>query len=144
MNTKLGTPVCFATVFLLVSAACAEPNKVLYELQERCGKQASETFQKEWGGNIVNTKDGQTVGNFENHYNARLNKCIYLESSTIVRTKAQKINKSLRLFDLHENKEIGSYFSIDDGARTMMCNVGDTNCRTEDEWRALVKPLMEE
>ena len=29
MNTKLGTLVCFSTVFLLVSAACAEPNKVL-------------------------------------------------------------------------------------------------------------------
>ena len=82
MNTKLGTLVCFATVLLLLSATRAEPNKVLYELQERCGKQASETFQKEWGANVVNTKDGQTLANFENHYNAHLNKCIYLESST--------------------------------------------------------------
>ncbi|WP_312015603.1 hypothetical protein [Bradyrhizobium liaoningense] len=127
---------------VMIGGSHAEPNEVLYRLQERCGKQTSETFQKEWGGNVVNTKDGQTLANFENHYNARLNKCLYLESTTMLHAKEKKANKSLRLFDLHENREIGSFFSLD--GRTMMCNVRDASCKTEDEWRALAKPLMEE
>jgi hypothetical protein len=132
----------------LLGAAYAEPNKVLYELQERCGRQAADTFKKEFGANVTNTKEGQTVANFENHYNARLNKCFYLESSLIVPTKDRKDRKSstiLRLFDLHENREFGSYFQFDaPSGQVMQCEVGGTSCRSEQEWRALAKPFLED
>src|SRR5262249_18772373 len=53
----------------------AQPNKDLYELQERCGKRAAKVFEREYGSG----KDGQTLFNYENHYSARLKKCFFLE-----------------------------------------------------------------
>jgi hypothetical protein len=132
----------------LLGVAHAEPNKVLYELQERCGKQAADTFKKEMGDNITNNNDGgQTIANFENHYNARLNKCFYLERAMIIhpRAKERKASTSLRLFDLHENREFGSYFQFDPPlGLVMQCEVGSTSCHSEQEWRALAKPFLED
>ena len=71
----------FATAILLLlsgfaASGYAEPNKVQYELQERCAKGASEFFQKEYGNGIEdNGGGGETYTYFVNHYNARLNKC---------------------------------------------------------------------
>lgn len=134
-----------ASVSVLSNGSYAEPNKVLYELQERCGKHAAETFKKEIGGNITKTEDGNTmIGNYENHYSARLNKCFYLEITSIMpKAKDQKPSKSLRLFDLHENRELGTYFRFD-GSPPQLCTVGDGFCRTEQEWRLLAKPFMED
>ena len=124
MNTKLSSLVRIVTAFLLVSASRAEPNKVLYELQERCGKQAAENFQKQYGGTVVN--GGQTIALFENHYNARLNKCIYLLSVRGIRDD-KKRTRGLVLNDLYDNKLIGTYLSIDD--EVMFCDVRDAKCR---------------
>jgi hypothetical protein len=135
--------VSFATANLFLSTAKAEPNKVLYELQERCGKKASDTFKNEVGTNITKTSEGGTmISNYENHYNGRLNKCFYLQSATII-PKDRNTSRSLQLFDLHENREVGTYFSFDKGS-VMQCQVGNEFCHTEQEWRALVKPFMED
>ena len=49
---------------------------------------AAQTFQKEWGANVVNIKDGLMLVNYENHYNARLNKCFIFKAATrISRTR---------------------------------------------------------
>jgi hypothetical protein len=144
MRIMKGVFSSVAAACFLISAGNAEPNKVLYELQERCGKQAADTFQREVGGNIVNTKDGQMVANYETHYNAHLNKCFYLEMiTTYPRAKDGKIGRSVRLFDLHANKEYANYFQMDNGP-PQSCQVRDTFCRTEREWEALLKPFMEE
>jgi hypothetical protein len=37
-----------ATIIMFGEAATAEPNAVLYQLQERCGKFAAEVFRKEY------------------------------------------------------------------------------------------------
>jgi hypothetical protein len=88
------------------------------------------------GRNIVNTKTGQMVANFENHYNSRLNKCFYLEMSTTYE-RGKEPFKLLRLFDLNDNKEYATFF---DGA----CVVHDQFCQSEAEWRLLIKPFMED
>jgi hypothetical protein len=101
----------FAVVLLVMAGEeetlSAQPNRELYELQERCGRQAKETFKKEWGANVVNSGNLQMTANYENHYSPRLNKCFYLEISTSYERKSNKATslKSLRLFDLNENKE---------------------------------------
>jgi len=51
----------------------AQPNKELYELQERCGKRAAEVFKREYS-----PAHGQMTFNYENHYSARLNKCFFI------------------------------------------------------------------
>ena len=71
-----------------------------YELSERCGKRAEEVFAK---GKEETTGLILAADNYENHYNSRLNRCFYLEIHETGETK------SLRLFDLNDHKEIGSY-----------------------------------
>ena len=46
--------------------------------------------------------------NYENHFSQRLNKCLFLEILVVV--EKGKWSKQMRLFDLNENKEYGSYF----------------------------------
>src|SRR5215475_4186421 len=57
----------------------AQPNKELYELQERCSKRAAEVFKREYSPG-ANSKDGRLFS-YENHYSARANKCFFLEIS---------------------------------------------------------------
>jgi hypothetical protein len=132
----------FAALLLVGTASYAQPNKEQYELQERCGKRAAEVFAKGWGSGISNTASGQIIGNYENHYNSRLNKCIYLEISNVY-THGEAPYRSIRLFDLNENKEIATYSKIE-GDAFVFCLVQGKGCRTEDEWRTLIKPFMED
>ena len=75
------TTTALVALLLFGTASQAQPNKEQYELQERCGKRAAEFFAKAWASEVSNTASGQTRANYENHYNSRLNKCIYLEIS---------------------------------------------------------------
>jgi hypothetical protein len=119
-------------------------DKVQYELQERCGNLAARTFQKEWGSNSVNTKDGHMTADYENHYSARLNKCFYLEISTSYVERKEGITtiKSLLLYDLNENKRYGEFRELGDLLR--LCEVRGTRCNSEAEWRRLARRYLEE
>jgi hypothetical protein len=121
----------------------AQPDKILYALQERCGKRAAEVFKKGWGANIVNTAKGQMIANYENHYSPRWNKCFYLEISTSYERENNKSRrvKSLTLFDLNDNKEYGTFVEAEFVAA---CQVRDRICNSEAEWRELAKAFMEE
>ena len=135
--------VLFAAGLGSISLAYAEPNNVLYELQERCGKRAAEVFEKEWNGqHIVPTKDGgYLTADFENHYSPRLNKCFYLQKSGSV-SKLMGI-ESLELYDLNENRKLGN-FTTGNRLGITECQVQGKNCRSEQEWRELAKPFLEE
>jgi hypothetical protein len=65
ISSAIAGLLCFSTY------ASAQPNKELYELQERCEKQAAEVFKREYT-NVLNTEHGQTLFNYENHYSARI------------------------------------------------------------------------
>jgi len=130
-----------ACVVLASSAAWAQPDKVIYELRERCGRQAAETFKKEWSSNVVSIKNGQILGSFENHYSPRLNKCFYLEISTTYE-RDKKPLKALRLFDLHDNNEY-AHAAFTEGT-VLYCSVRDRFCSSEAEWRELIEPFMED
>jgi hypothetical protein len=121
----------------LISTAEAEPNKMLFELQERCGKQAAEAFGSP---SAISDKNILTTASYENHYNARLNKCFYLLTVTTSSLERWRL-KNVVLIDLHENKEYGTFMG---GTVVTSCEVRGIQCRTEQEWQALVKPFMEE
>lgn len=110
-----------------------------YALQERCGKQASAYFDKEYTAKAGQEGSAQIM-DFENHYSAKLNKCFFLEVLTFI--KAGKMNKSFRLFDLNENKQYGVYFSTD--GRMFDCEAGEVICSNEKEWRQAMKPYLED
>jgi hypothetical protein len=115
---------------LTVAAAQAEPNAVLYELQERCGKRAAEVFQRDWG------KLANRPG-FESHYNARLNKCLMKIWG------GDENGDWSSLWDVNESKRI-AHFSYHLSTGLTLCDVEDRECYTGGEWEALAKPYMRE
>src|SRR5262245_54036613 len=101
---------------LLISLMCvawalpiqAQPNKETYELSERCGKQSASAFAREWPNPTPRTKEGgPQIGSYENHYSVKLNKCFYLEVSVLL--EKGKLSKTMRLYDLHEKKQLGGF-----------------------------------
>ena len=138
-----------STVLAVCSVQCfCAPDKVLYELQERCGKSASAEFKREFGTGINSTKQGTTVTNFRNHYNAKLNACMYLllsdGFSKDAKGKAGPSLKSQTLFDLNENHEIATLWMRQDRETPMQCEVKGQTCTSQKEFESLIKPLMED
>jgi hypothetical protein len=134
-------------VLATLVTAFAEPNVALYELQERCGKLAAEVFAKEYAnGKVSRVGDKVMPFDYQAHYNARLNKCFFLEmSSSFGKNSKGEMNETrgFRLFDILENREYG-IFTSDPELGTYPCLVRETECHSEPEWNALVKPYMED
>ena len=129
------------SLLFLTSGAWAQSLTEKYDLSERCGKRAEEIFAK-----AKAETTGLTIAadNYENHYNFRLNKCFYLETSNIWhRDKPAPSDKLMKLLDLHENRQIAIYSKIERNA-FVDCSVQDKRCTSEEEWRALIKPFMED
>jgi hypothetical protein len=128
-------------VVALLSWPCigqAQPSKELYELQERCAKQADELYQgthKRW------SQTSAVSFNFEHHCSLRLNKCFYL---LINDSKPPNPNfKSMFLHDLNDNTQYyGEY--VKHSSILLGCRVRSKQCRSEEEWRELIKPFMED
>ena len=101
-------------IIATTTAAQAQPNKELYELQERCGKQASKMFKADnptgQGGTATEeTKDGMIIVTYENHYSGKLNKCFYLQIRQYINKKPPPEGPTfMDLFDLNENKNYGN------------------------------------
>jgi hypothetical protein len=135
-----------ATCLSLVLATGAEARTATerYELSERCREQAAEVFAKEWEAPDYNSV-AKVMANYENHYNFRLNKCFYLLTST-----GKSGTKIMALFDLNENNEnnenkgYGLYVSTEEAKEPIQCYVQTSECKTEEEWRALIRPFMED
>lgn len=120
----------------------AGSNKNDYDLQERCGKQAEESFRREWGEGVVNMKSGMMTADYSNHYNKKMNKCFVLLSvSTMHQNNA---SKSIMLYDINESRTYGQFFQSKYDLPPNMCHVLDKNCSSEDEWKSLVRSYMEE
>jgi len=83
--------------------------------------------------------------NYENHYSARLKKCFFLEIAMSYEREEEKPgSKIMRLFDLNENKEYGTFVSGPTESTPLACVVRGKNCQSEGEWRQLLKPFMED
>lgn len=130
-------PLIGVVCLFLISATHAQPNKLLYELQERCGKRAAEVFEK--NSAVLKAPDSHTTADYENHYSARFNKCFYLE-------KLSSFSDSVRtwtLIDLNDNRVIGS-FSATEPLHDLKCQFQGKSCRSEQEWRKLATPFLED
>ena len=133
-----GLQALIAVAFICpVASAQAQTAREQYDLQERCGKRAEQVFEKRWG----KEPDPTEAVAYENHYNTRLSKCFYLERR-IVHTHGKAPYRELRLFDLNENREIGTYSRIENDP-FVFCVIEEKGCRNEDEWRELIKPFMQ-
>jgi hypothetical protein len=123
----------------------ADANKVVYELQERCGKTASEVFKKEYGSGLSSDENATRTSDYTNHYNAKLNKCfIVIRETTFTKNKEIGWYLNRFLIDVNENKEYGSFAKFQKELKPQSCVVGVRQCSSEAEWDALIKPYMEE
>src|SRR6516165_2813812 len=131
------------SLVLLATGAQAQTANEKSELSEKCGKQAAQRFEKDWGTGVFSHTDGrQTTSNYEHHYNSRSHKCIYLEVRDTQKSDRPPL-RMLSLLDLHEKRTIAKYSKLE-GDRFAVCWVQDKRCKTEEEWRALIKPFMED
>ena len=125
---------------LLATGAQAQSLKEKFELSAICGKQAAEVFAKEWQAPDYSV--AKVKPNYENHYNSQLNKCFYLLTST-----GRSGTKIMALFDLSENDEnkgYGLYVSTAEAKEPIQCYVETSDCKSEEEWRALIRQFMED
>jgi hypothetical protein len=133
---------------IAIPQTSAEPNKDQYELQERCGKRAEEVFKRDYafkGGGVTDTKDGEDMTVYENHYNAMLNKCFVLEKVTSIKYKTNKGTATKKtLFDVNEHKVYGIFFIRSEFNFPLECRIQQKICHSEGEWEELLKPYMEQ
>ena len=116
---RIATFSVLPLVLFVNGSVSAEPNKVQYELQERCGKAAAAAFKGDNpDGPISNTKDGQSVASYENDYSATLNKCfiVYTIQGLHYKSEPKHSTTASILFDVNENKEYGAHASPHSGS----------------------------
>ena len=126
----------------------AASNTEEYELQERCGKQAGEFFQRKYGDGVFKTKDGQQEIDYSNHYSKKHNKSFVQITTNNVRYKNKKpevvTSFEILVLDINENKEYGRFVNIYPKDKPALCRVANKSCHDILEWEALIKPYMEE
>ena len=136
---------------ILISINCANAQetldqKTLYEMSRQCGKQSEERFK-----NCHDCKDyvmdaeHVATRDYTSHFNRKLNICFMLENIHGVIFKERLTFTYQTLTDVNENKEYGSFTgsTVDDRPPTL-CKVLDKECHSISEWKALIKPYMEE
>jgi len=133
------------------SSVSAKNIKEDYDLQERCGKQSKEWFEKEWGSENSNTSSDILDVNifYSNHYNKKQNKCFVLLTHKIKSKVKEKYSLTVKsMIDINENNSYGllqvQYIPEGDIIKIMDCKVLDKSCNSEKEWNKLVKPYMED
>jgi len=137
---------------LFATGAQAQSPKHKSELSEQCRKQANEVFKKKRDGQVsAPTDTSWTFTTYQSHYNSRSNKCFYLlkrEGHRENYRDSRGLYKIIMLIDLHENRGIGSYEGMTTERtmeeKTFDCLVQEKKCKSEEEWRALIKPFMED
>jgi hypothetical protein len=131
-----------AFVFLAwITGTCtADTNRVDYDLQERCGKNAAEYVKKQYGD-----------ASYVNHYNKNLNKCFvlidYQEGADSVFSSVfcdGKGDQVTLLKDVHENKQFGIFAICNISWKVCACNKFNEICKSREEWDQFIKPFMEE
>ena len=140
------TLVLIMIISHLLSAYCYAGNiKEEYELQEKCGKRAAEIFKNEYGNGVDVAFGNTTLSKFTNHYNAKLNKCFILITTSITLNgkKTTKLYSEI-LYDINDNKDYGSIFKYGSEAKPDYCQVLDNVCESEKEWNIIIKPFMEQ
>jgi len=116
------------------------------EYQEKCAEQARRAFHD------LGYKSQGPAG-YENHYNAKLNKCFVLVENTDS-TYAPTIWTHKSLFDAYEGKAYGEYswHTVKDKkyweVPPFMCKVtlpdgGDQFCKSDGEYAELIKVYLE-
>jgi hypothetical protein len=133
----------------IAPAPTAPDPRVVYELREKCGKDAQAWYHHYFEENVTKVP-GYTLINssFTSHYSERMNQCfavvISLTSSRDDKTKVVKFFDDRLLADVLENRDLGTFMKFSNMDRPMDCSVHEKNCTSLDQWQDLTKPFMEQ
>jgi hypothetical protein len=116
------------------------------ELQDKCAKQA----QSEFTALGFKENNDNWQASFENHYNAKLNKCV-MEVRT-QDTSSSGILHTITVTDAFERKEFADLvfkFTSEFVDQVLQCRVTTSDgeekrCRSEEEFNTLIKQYMEQ
>ena len=141
--TKFGIPALVACVITL---QCLAGGSVLtsYALQEKCMSTAANQFKQGYGTGKFKVDGQDQIATYQNHYNTKLAKCIVILNviASQVRAKRKTSSVTIDLWDILENRLIGSFFSNNSEVETTQCFVEQKLCSTKEEWEALIHPFM--
>ena len=120
-----------------------DTRKTSYEMQERCARNAREWYKANWDNR--HTPDVYVATNYTNHYSAKLGGCFVAVDSDMYGKKSGKPYSEhyTLLVNALENRDIGSALWNNQGEFTH-CQVNDVACASLDQWKALLKPYMED
>lgn len=112
--------------------------RIVYDLREKCGREAREWFKQAWGDGAP--KDMPVTADYTAHYNQQLNRCyLLLEVTTSGKTNVMK-DKSL--LDVSENKGLADLSQSSKFEQPTQCTIGNQSCVSHADWDAFVAPFM--
>jgi len=132
----------------------AAPNKEVYELEERCGKQATKFFQAKYGdgydtSHLKNEDMAMTsLSHFSNHYNIKSNSCFILITTSVTlehkKPDSDCMGSKQELWNINENNQLGFFYQYKcrDSSNLDTCRVSAANCKSQGEWELLIRPYM--
>jgi len=117
-----------------------------YELQERCGRNATEYSTQIIKKRNWNIDEKNTLISYRNHYNTRMNKC-FMHVEVYNKNLDGTIPKSLcgpgmtEIIDVNANKTYGYLFCFNNA---IAGSIGDKIIENKSEWDLFVRDIMEE
>jgi hypothetical protein len=136
-------------------AAKGPTAKEIYDLRERCAKDAREWFKQNYSEpqDPIPVKGGGSISslppNYENHYSQAHNGCFALLSTmTSFKYSAQPNPKdnfvqTNALWDVNENSQVG-VFVVKSFHEVTACRVLGTQCTTKEQWMDLARTYIAE
>jgi hypothetical protein len=141
-RTVLKTLAMIVVALSVAVPAKAAPDAVAYELQERCGKRASEVFHRKFS----DQRKADTLLDYQSNYSALYNKC-YMMVITITFSSSKVDGKMHQydtryMIDVNTNAGVGSFVTDTAMSIPMTCKVQQTVCKSKEEWIGLASKFM--
>jgi hypothetical protein len=137
-----GQPVSQSTS--QASAPIAPPrdsSRIEYEFAEKCGNDA-----RNWYHHFIeegSPSEEQRTITYSNHYNSRLNKC-FADVTQLKATRDNGMFTNRFLIDVNENREVGSFLQSGKSQLVMACSMANRDCKSDEEWKAMLAPYVEQ
>jgi hypothetical protein len=141
-----------------------EQNKALYELQEKCAKDAADFLDKVKAGKVVGARlveqpdelQHESIVELQNHYSAKLNKC-FVEMQNIANDDREYVT----VWDVNERRQVATFLVYPKSHVAVWCGAENPDHPDEDldcghyteivgnpamwpKWKAVIKPYMQD